>query len=66
VLVGTVEILNEQPLYFHRYIAERGVFLVEDLDLDAAQTVKPGGELIALPLRLSGLGGSPCRVLVLQ
>ena len=66
VLVGTVEVRDKRPLYFHRHIAERGVFLIEDLDSDAAQTVEPGGELIALPLRLSGLSGSPCRVLVLQ
>ncbi|NJN45224.1 MAG: hypothetical protein HC808_00530 [Candidatus Competibacteraceae bacterium] len=66
VVVGAVVVRDEQPLYFHRHIAERGVFLIEDLDQDAAQTVKPGGELIALPLRLNGLSGSPCRVLVLQ
>ncbi|MEE4378979.1 MAG: cyclase family protein [Candidatus Competibacteraceae bacterium] len=66
VLVGTVEVRDKQPLHFHSHIAERGIFLVEDLDPNAAQYIKPGGELIALPLRLNGLSGSPCRVLVLQ
>jgi arylformamidase len=66
VTAGTITVLSRDPFYFHRYIAGRGIFLVEDLDPNAAAQVKPGGELIALPLRFSGTSGSPCRVLALQ
>lgn len=65
-VVGTVAIRGQDALYFHRHLAEQGIFLIEDLDQEACKSVKPGGELIALPLRLRGLSGSPCRVLVLQ
>jgi kynurenine formamidase len=66
VLSGSVKIIDRDPLYFHRAIAERGIYLAEDLDQNAAEKVRPGGELIALPLRLSGASGSPCRIVVLQ
>jgi len=65
-VVGSVHVQGEDPLYFHVQLAEQGIFLVEDLDQEAASEVRPGGELIALPLRLTGVSGSPCRVLVLQ
>jgi arylformamidase len=66
VICGTVTIIDRDPLYFHRAVAEHGIYLAEDLDQSAAQKVRPGGELIALPLRLSGVSGSPCRIVVLQ
>lgn len=66
VLSGSVHVLDRDPLYFHRLIAEQGVYLVEDLAQEAVKQVKPGGELIALPLRLAGVSGAPCRVVVVQ
>lgn len=66
VLSGSVRVLDCDPLYFHRFIAEQSIYLVEDLDQEAAKQVKPGGELIALPLRLTGVSGAPCRVVVVQ
>ncbi len=66
VLSGSVKIIDRDPFYFHRAIAERGIYLAEDLDQSAAEKVKPGGELFALPLRLSGTSGSPCRIVVIQ
>jgi kynurenine formamidase len=66
VLTGAVQVMGQDPLYVHRVIAEHGIYLVEDLDPAAAKQVKPGGALIALPLRLSGVSGAPCRVVVIQ
>jgi arylformamidase len=66
VLCGSVRIIDREPLHFHRAVAENGIYLAEDLDQSAAEKVRPGGELIALPLRLSGVSGSPCRIVVLQ
>ncbi len=64
VLMGQVTVAEREPLYFHRLLAESGVYLVEDLDERQADQLAPGGELIALPLRLEGVSGSPCRVLL--
>ena len=46
----------------HRMLLGRGIAVIELLDLSAVQE----GEywMIALPLRLDGLDGSPCRVLL--
>ncbi|MGM0651943.1 MAG: hypothetical protein ACQES4_04075 [Bacillota bacterium] len=49
-------------LYFNRFIAERGVCLVEDLESEVVQQVRAGGELIVLPLRLTGVSSAPRRV----
>lgn len=65
VLAGSVQVAGRAPLHFHRHLAEHGIFLVEDLEPDAARRVPPGGLLVALPLRLQGVSGSPCRVVVL-
>jgi kynurenine formamidase len=37
---------------------------VEDLDQHAAHLLSGFGEMFALPLRLTGVSGSPCRVVV--
>ncbi len=65
VLAGAIRIVGQHSLYFHQCLAKHGIYLVEDLDMNIARHIKPGGELIALPLRLSGVSGAPCRVLVL-
>ncbi len=64
VLDGDVEVENGSPLEFHRLVAVRGKYLVENLNREMALRVKPGGELIALPLALVGTSGAPARVLV--
>jgi len=64
VLAGEISVEGEDAFFFNRRIAEKGIFLVEDLDLDAARQVQPGGRIVIMPLRLSGLSGSPCRVVV--
>ncbi len=66
VTASSVGITGQEPLYFHRELARVGKYLVEDLDEIQAARVRPGGEVIALPLRLSGASGSPCRVIVRQ
>jgi len=66
VLSGSVSVEEGDPFYFNRAAAEHGIFLVEDLEPEASKQVKPGGKLIALPLKLSGVSGAPCRVVVIQ
>lgn len=66
VLNGSVRVSGQDSFYFNRFIAERGIFLVEDVEPDAARQVRAGGELIVMPLKLTGVSGAPCRVLVVQ
>lgn len=63
-LSGTAVMENAPHLEFYRRLARAGIFLIEDVDETAAFTAPARGELIALPLRLVGAGGAPCRVVV--
>jgi arylformamidase len=64
VIDGGIEVEGAPEFQFHRLIARAGKYLVEDLDHKAAQAVRPGGEIAALPLALVGTSGAPCRVIV--
>jgi arylformamidase len=64
ILAGAAAIEDAPEYEFNRFLAKAGKFLVEDLDETAAATVPQQGELIALPLRLVGASGAPCRVVV--
>jgi kynurenine formamidase len=64
VLDGDVRVVNGSPLEFHRLLALRGKYLIENLNTEMARRVRRGGELIALPLALVGTSGAPCRVVV--
>ena len=64
VLAGALRVTGRDPLHLHRALAAAGRFLVEDLEPSAAARAPERGELIALPLRLEGLSGSPVRILV--
>ncbi len=64
VLAGEIVIENSDALEFHRRIALRSKYLIENLNSSYARQVKVGGELFALPLALVGTSGAPCRVLV--
>ena len=66
VIVFDVQVVGREPLYFHKSLAEAGKYLIEDIDKTMAMQIKEDGEMIALPLRLSGSSGSPCRVIVRQ
>lgn len=66
VIADEVSVAGREVFHFNRRLAELGKFLVENLDESAVARVRPGGELMALPLRLVGVSGSPCRVLVRQ
>lgn len=66
VSVYGVRVIGHDLLYFHRALSEAGKYLIEDVDEVTARRVTPAGEMIALPLRLSGVSGSPCRVVVLE
>ncbi|MCP4328145.1 MAG: hypothetical protein GY791_06890 [Alphaproteobacteria bacterium] len=61
-----ITIRDQPPLLIHQMIAENGVTLIEEIDHEAARAVTPGGRMIALPLRLEGVSGSPCRVIVIH
>lgn len=63
VIVYGVRVIGREALYFHRALAEAGKYLIEDVDETTALRVKAGGQMIALPLRLKGVSGSPCRVI---
>jgi kynurenine formamidase len=64
VVESEVRVSGAPPLEFHRLLAARRKYLIENLDAEMARQVKPGGELMALPLRLAGTSGAPCRVVV--
>lgn len=64
VLVGDeVSVSHPDPLHFHRAIAASDRFLIEDTKSDVG-ALPYKGCIVALPLRLIGLSGSPVRVLV--
>jgi len=64
ILAGEIE-MEHFPLFeFHRLTARAGKFLVEELDQQAARQVPANGEIFIAPLRLTGVSGSPCRVVV--
>ncbi|WP_165390713.1 cyclase family protein [Pseudoduganella lutea] len=67
VMVGNLNVAHADPLWFHRRVAGAGKFLAEDLleaVLDDIGDLAPAGDIIALPLRLMGVSGSPARVLI--
>jgi arylformamidase len=66
VSVYGVQVVRHDPLYFHQALSKSGKYLIEDVDEIMARRINPGGEMIALPLRLRGVSGSPCRVVVIQ
>jgi arylformamidase len=52
----------EEGVPTHRVLLEKGICIIEGLDLSA---VEPGSyEMICLPLRLAGADGAPARVLL--
>jgi len=67
VLLGTdapsVDPLESESLPAHRALASHGIVILENLQLSA---VPPGRyELIALPLKLKGMDGSPVRAVLI-
>jgi kynurenine formamidase len=66
VIVFDVSVKGRDIFHFNRALAQADKYLVENLDEGAAQQVKPGGELFALPLKLTATSGAPCRVVVRQ
>ncbi len=66
VLAGECEVSGRENFYFHKKLLSSGRYLVEDLDLDSAKIINRNGFIIALPLRLTDVSGSPCRVLAVM
>lgn len=64
VMAGGLRVDHDDPLWFHKEVARAGKFLVEDLMVDASLKLPTRGQIITAPLRLTGLSGSPARVLV--
>jgi kynurenine formamidase len=66
VIIYDIRISGRDIFYFNRTLAEAGNYLVENIDELSAMQVKSGGEIFALPLRLTSTSGAPCRVVVRQ
>ena len=66
VIVFDVSVKGRDVFHFNRALAQADKYLIENVDEEAAQCVKPGGELFALPLKLVATSGAPCRVIVRQ
>lgn len=64
LLVLSGEIENDHPFMFNRLAAASAKFLVEDLDQKEAHRISGNGEIFVFPLKLVGVSGSPCRVIV--
>ena len=64
VLAGIIKIENSEPFALHRLVAGAAKYLVEDLDQKEAHNLPAHGEIFVFPLRLIGVSGSPCRVIV--
>lgn len=65
ITAGEFTIKEKPGFYFNRKLAEKGKFLVEDIDMNAAETVTGNGYAFALPLKLMDTPGAPCRLIVL-
>ncbi|GGX97454.1 hypothetical protein GJV26_03090 [Massilia dura] len=63
VMVGNLRVAHDDPLWFHQRVAEAGKYLAEDTLEDIGE-LAPAGDIVALPLRLAGVSGSPARVMV--
>jgi len=66
VIIHDIQVSGRDIFYFNRALAEADKYLVENVDEQAAMQVKSGGEIFALPLRLTSTSGAPCRVVVRQ
>ncbi|MDO9301868.1 MAG: cyclase family protein [Anaerolineales bacterium] len=66
IIIYDIRISGRDIFYFNRALAEADKYLVENVDEIAAMQVKSGGEIFALPLRLTFTSGAPCRVIVRQ
>ncbi|WP_338763151.1 cyclase family protein [Massilia sp. METH4] len=63
VMVGNLKVAHGDPLWFHRRVAQAGKFLAEDT-LEDVGALPAAGDIVAMPLRLVGVSGSPARVMV--
>lgn len=64
VMAGGLKVAHDDHLWFHQRVADLGKYLVEDLKTSDDQCIPLSGQIITTPLPLSGLSGSPTRVLV--
>lgn len=64
LLSGEIIVINAERFAFYRFVARQAKFLVEDLDQRAAHRISGQGEAFVFPLKLVGVSGSPCRVMV--
>ncbi|WP_111429329.1 cyclase family protein [Rhodobacteraceae bacterium DSL-40] len=64
IMAGALRIHSSDPFRLNRALAQAGRFLIEDLNPSELARVPPRGEAVALPLRLTGVSGSPVRLLV--
>ncbi|MCL6285691.1 cyclase family protein [Ruegeria sp. 2012CJ41-6] len=64
VLAGELRVDHEDPLWLHVTLAQAGKFLAEDLCCAHLGDIPDQGQIATVPLNLTGLSGSPARVLL--
>ncbi len=64
VMAGELKLDHPDPLWFHVRLGQTGKFLVEDLNVPSGFAFPATGQIATVPLPLSGLSGSPTRVLI--
>jgi arylformamidase len=65
VMAGSLSLQDQPPTALNLRLAQAGICLAEDLDTEAARSVPRAGRIAALPLRLTGVSGAPCRVVAI-
>ncbi|MFA3917317.1 cyclase family protein [Ruegeria hyattellae] len=64
VLAGELRVADDDPLWLHLTLAQAGKFLAEDLCCARLGDMPDHGQIATVPLNLTGLSGSPARVLL--
>lgn len=64
VLAGELHVASNDPLWLHLNLAKAGKFLAEDLCCDRLGDLPDTGQIATVPLNLTGLSGSPARVMI--
>ncbi len=62
IIMQEIEIKGKKNYYFNRILAERDKYLIEDLE--NCENIPEDGEIVAVPLNLQNVSGSPCRVIL--
>ncbi|MFT7589152.1 MAG: arylformamidase [Limisphaerales bacterium] len=53
---------DKDPFPMHKALADKGIFLAENLNPEKSAKIDGSGALYVVPLKLQKLSGSPCRI----